>query len=165
MATLDTIKLTKKETKYKWVVMDNLATNSNIPDDSGYYALQRAHQKLYPIVKPMIERRSEVDKKMLERDKKNGRFTGNLNEGVTPEEFEKAIEQIESQELIDVEIYKIKLSSLKGATIVNNFGKETRIPPAVITDLQEWIIFDVDENEQTEEKPEKEVDIPRKVDK
>lgn len=159
MATLETIQLTKKEAKFKWTRLDNLAANGNIADENAWYAIQRAHAKLYPAVKPMIERRAEIEREMIKRDK-TGRFTNELNEGFTFEDFEKAIEAIESpEEIIDIEVYKIRLSTLKNATIVNAMGQHVKIPPALITDLQEWIIDDFEEAKRQEKNK---ADIPRK---
>lgn len=150
MADLKVIQLSKKEAIYKWQKLDNLATNGNIPDEKGWYAVQRAHAKLYPAIKPIYERRGEIERQMIKRDNL-GRYTQEFNEGYTFEDFEKAVEKIESPtEMIDIEIYQIKLSTLKNATIMNVTRQQVKIPPALITDLQEWIIDDFEESEEKE---------------
>lgn len=147
---METIKLSKKEAKFKFNQLDKLA-GANIPDENGWYAVQRAHGKLYPIIKPMIKRRGDIEKKMINRDDA-GIFTGKLKPEYTFEEYEKAIEGIESEkDEIEIDLYKIKISTLKNATLTNKFGNEVKIPPALITDIEEWIIFDYEFEDEDEE--------------
>jgi hypothetical protein len=147
---METIKITKKQAIEKWNILNSLATNSDIPNNDGWYALSRAHAKLKSAVQPILDKRAEVEKEYIKRDK-TGRFTNDLKDEYTFDDFEKAIEAIESGDEIEVEIYKIKLSTLKDATMTNMMtGKTVRIPPSVITNLDFYIIHDYEETKELE---------------
>lgn len=159
---METIKLSKKDAFRKWQRLNSLATNAIIPDSDGWYAMGRAADKLESATKPIVKMRTETEKKWLERDN-SGRFTGNLKPGLKFEDYEKEIEDIEAGDDIEVEIYSIRLSTLKDATMPNMMGIQAKIPPSIIIDLREWIIDDYEENKEKEQKPDNpdKIDIPR----
>jgi hypothetical protein len=162
---METIKLSKKEAYRKWIDLNTIATTANIPDDDAWYAMQRAHPKFKEAIMPLVNKRTEIEKEWLERDN-TGKFTGKLKQELLFSDYEKAIEDLESGDDIEIEIYKIKLSTLRTATlprVMNGMEVPVRIPAAMIANLQEWIIDDYEEVKEKEKKAkEQKPDIPPK---
>jgi hypothetical protein len=154
---METVKLTRKNAITHWNRLSTLATNCNVPNDSGWYAITRAHEKMNSAIKPLIEIRQKIEKKYLNRDK-SGRSIDELRDGITWEEFDAAIEEFEAGDDIEVEVYKIKISTLKNATMTNMMtGQPVSIPAAILSDIYNvYIIDDFEEaqRKEIENKPE-----------
>jgi hypothetical protein len=187
MATLETVSISRPDAIIKWNRLNTLANNCDFKNDSAWYAATRSHELMKSAVKPLLDIRAKLDKKYFKRDEKTGEFievmnpsgrkTNELKDEFTIDQLEKEIEDFENGDPIEVEVYKIKLSSLKTATVTNMItGQPVSIPPAIITDLYDTHIIDDFEESMEKEEAEKEakyaeikaaqlnqgLDIPRK---
>lgn len=163
MATLEKTKAERPEAIDIWNKL-NVLSNANIPDRSARYATTRSFDLMQPAIKPLIKEREEIDKKLFKRDEKtgdyienilpNGKRNNELKDEYTFEDYEKEIEDYKNGDPIEFEVYKIKLSQLNTATIINmQTGMPQPIPPIIISGLMRThIIDDMEEFLEAEEK-------------
>jgi hypothetical protein len=162
MATLEKEKASRPEIIEIWNKL-NVISNAKIPDNSARYAATRSFDLMQPAIKPLLKEREEIDKKLFQRDEKtgdfikvmlpNGKMTDKLKDGLTYADYEREVEAFKNGDPIEFEVYKIKLSQLNSATIINmHTGNSEPIPPIIISGLlRTHIIDDFEESMETEE--------------
>jgi len=133
--------------------------NSGINEDRpGRYQVNKALSKIKEDITFLNDEERKLNMKYFEREVAPGKFEG-LREGMTIEDYRKEKEEFYNQET-DVEIYKIKLSCIENARIINVFQKEIPWPGDYFNKLEAWLDIDVD-YEKTFEVPKP--DIPKKI--
>lgn len=124
-----------------WEALTELSKKANVPDFKASYAIARSYEKLSNALQPIFEEKNKIIKKYFELDE-TGKIKSLLG-GMEKDEFNKEMKEFVDTQ-IEIEIYLIKLSSMKDITIAN-IEQQISLPPIYLIILKEWIEDDMEE--------------------
>ena len=140
---METIKATNQEALDAWDALSQLSKNADIPDFKARYAIARSFDKLKSAVDPLFEEKNSIIKKYHVLEKNQVR---ELKEGMNADDFEKEVQEFFKQE-IEIEVYKIKMSTLVSGQVFNERRERVSLPANFLIVLDKWLIDDMQESE------------------
>jgi len=126
-----------------WEFISTLSKNAEVPSFKGRYAISRAYEKLKASVQPLIDEKNNLLKKYYEI-LPNGQ-TGKILEDMKKEDFEEEFKTF-SNELIEVDVFQIKLSYLEDVKVYDLKGNQISMPAIYFNVLDDFIVDDTTEN-------------------
>jgi hypothetical protein len=136
---MEIISMKNEEALEAWDALSNLSKNADIPSFQGRYAVSRAFDKLKEAVNALFEEKNNILKKYY--DLENG-MVKNIKEGMSEEDSSKELQEFFNSE-IKVEVYQIRLSSLRNACVFNQNQEKISMPAIYLSTLKKWIIDDI----------------------